>query len=403
MSDQATYVADLLLDDALEEIFHGGPRPELADIILRAATGVEVAVAASAPAQGADPAAAEAPLRLLPRVAAKGGLRAKPWLKYAMEGVVAAGIAALLILIVMPETDPKPNPSTPSSVALPDNVAATIDAQFTPAALGGGLDALQVESGWYVVKSGAPALVKDGHRVEDVEGQVLVKVGEVPTQAELTGMMPWLSTHQIEEKDMSAKQWIKVGALAVCVMAGSAFVDNQYVSAQDNDRVERPAAKLEQLEKELEALQAKLERARGMDDSREKRQKIERIENAIKDKKEEIANLKERIRNAKDDDRRDDDRKEGDRKDAERKREGDRKDSDRRDAERKDAERERDADAERERKAREEEAARRARKEDGERKERDDAERKRKEDAERKAREERERKDAERPKDRRKQ
>ena len=40
MSDQATYVADLLLEDTLDEIFHGGPSPELAERILRAANGV---------------------------------------------------------------------------------------------------------------------------------------------------------------------------------------------------------------------------------------------------------------------------------------------------------------------------------------------------------------------------
>ncbi|MCA8913927.1 MAG: hypothetical protein KDB90_00845 [Planctomycetes bacterium] len=398
MSDQATYVADLLLEDTLDEIFHGGPNPELAERILRAANGVEETAAEAAPAQEAAPVpapvAAKTPLRLLP-----GGLRARPWLKYALEGVVAAGIAALLILIVMPGTDTVPNPSTPSSVALPDSVAATNDAQYTSAALGGGLAELQVERGWYVLTDGAPTVVDDGHRVEDVEGKVLVKVGEVPTQAELTAMMPWLSTHQIEEKDMSAKQWIKVGALAVCVMAGSAFVDNQYVSAQDSDRKvkesDRPAVKLAELEKELDALKAKLERARGLEDGREKRQKIERIENAIEDKEAQIAAAKERIRNAKD----------GENKDSDRKRESDSKESDRRkDAERKDGER--DADAERERKAREDEAARKARKDEAERKDRDaeDRRRKEREESERKAREENDRKkrDAERPRDGRK-
>ena len=312
---------------------------------------------------------------------------------WAIEGVVAAGIAALLILIVMPGTDSKPNPSTPSSVMLPDSVAATNDAQYASAALGGGLAELQVERGWYVLTDGAPTVVGDGHRVEDVEGQVLVKVGEVPTQAELMAMMPWLTTHQIEEKDMSAKQWIKVGALAVCVMAGSAFVDNQYVAAQDSDRKvkesDRPAVKLAELEKELDALKGKLERARGLEDGREKRQKIERIENAIEDKEAQIAAAKERIRNAKD----------GKNKDSDRKRESDRKDADRKDGER-------DADAERERKAREDEAGRKARKDEAERKDGDAEDRKRREreEQDRTAREENDRKkrDAERPRDGRK-
>lgn len=380
MSDQETYVAELLLEDAMDEVFHGGPSPELADRILRAANGVEEADAEVAPAQEsqstpavqAEPVPA-APMKLLP-----GGLRQRPWYRWAIDGAVAACVAAVLVLVFVPNNEVEPNPPQ-VSVELPAGVAATDDAQYIPGALGGAEDALQVEGGWYVLTNGAPVLTNGGHRVENVEGKVLVKVGEIPNEEELAAQMPWLTTHEIEEKDMSAKQWIKVGALAVCVLAGSAFVNDSYVMAQDTDRREsdvRPAVKLEQLEDELEALEAKKARANGMDDGEAKRKKLARIENAIKDKKVEIANLKERIRNAKDGKRRDSDRKDSDRKDSDRKdsdrKDSDRKDSDRRDSDRKDADRRAKEDAERKRK--EEERARKERESD--RKKRDSDRRK---------------------------
>ena len=393
MSDQEGYVAELLLEDAMDEIFHGGPSTDLADRILRAANGVEeadaeVAPAQKAPAETAEPVPAApalsnvaGPLKLLP-----GGLRDRPWYRWAIDGAVAACVAAVLVLLFVPNNEVEPKPPA-VSVELPAGVVATDDAQYTSDALGGAPGALQVEGGWYVLTEGSPAVTNGGHRVEDVEGTVLVKVGDIPNEEELAAQMPWLTTQSIEEEEMSAKQWIKVGALAVCVIAGSAFVNDSYVSAQDSDRREsdvRPAVKLEQLEDELEALEAKLERARGMDDGEEKRRKIARIENAIEDKKTAIANLKERIRNAKDNDRRERDGRDG--RDGARGRDG--KDGeDGKDARRKDR---KDGD----------DAARRARKEDAERKAREE-ERKRKEDEER-ARKERENDRKKRDGDRRK-
>lgn len=394
MSDQETYVAELLLEDAMDEVFHGGPSTDLADRILQTANGVEEADAETVPAQEAPAETAEpvpaAPMKLLP-----GGFRDRPWYRWAIDGAVAACVAAVLVLLFVPNTEVEPKPPQ-VSVELPAGVAATDDAQYIPGVLGDAEDALQVEGGWYVLTNGAPAVMSGGHRVDDVEGTVLVKVGEIPNEEELAAQMPWLTTQNILEEDMSAKQWIKVGALAVCVMAGSAWVNDSFVMAQDSDRqdsdrkedADRPAAKLAQLEKELEELEGKLERARGMEDGRDKRQKIARIENAIKDKKAEIANLKERIRNAEGNDRRDGERKESDRRDSDRKNsdrpEGERKNSDRRDGDRA-AEEKREAD----RKVREEAA----------RKEREAAERERKaredEDRARKEREERARKERE--------
>lgn len=298
MNHREQHLADLLLQDAMDEVFHGGPSPELAKRILSAANGEAPAAETPVP-----------PLRLVRPTR-------RPRWRWALEGAVAAGIAAMLLLLLMP-AGKDGVPTVPES---PTGVAATHDAEFKAPAdavsYGESQDML-VERGWYLLSDGAPPLVHGAHRVDGVKGMVVVRVGSIPLGVEVQAVQPWLNKNGIEETEMLNGNWIKAGALAICVLAGSAFVDEQYVNAQGVERERKEpekrdaADRVKDLEDEIKDLEERLEEARELENERERAARIKRIEAALEGKREDLRKMKERIENA----RKEAEKKEGKRRD----------------------------------------------------------------------------------------
>lgn len=116
--------------------------------------------------------------------------------------------------------------------------------------------AIEARSGWYLLSEGAPSLRAGGTRVEGVTGRVLVKAGEIPDEAELAEMKPWLAKHSLEE-EMKTANWIKTGAVALCLLAGGVSVDGHDIQAQAMER-----KRVQELERELEEAREKLREAK---------------------------------------------------------------------------------------------------------------------------------------------
>jgi predicted nucleic acid-binding Zn-ribbon protein len=200
------------LEAALDELYHGGPEPDLPERILR---------------DGRPPALTLVPPEPRPR-------RRWPWLQAACA-VLALGAIGLLLL--------------PRDDKLPDSIASS-DSGF---ALRG--DGIELTEGWYLLDTGSPVVKSGDSRVEQVVGRVLVKVGEIPDEPELSARAEWLKQNGVE-REMLNGNWIKAGGLAVCLLFGSAVVDGQPLQAQEAER-----KRVEELERELEQARQDLERA----------------------------------------------------------------------------------------------------------------------------------------------
>jgi len=282
---------DSFMDLALEEAFHGGPDVALADRIIAAAKAPK-ALAAEATAEATAQAAAQAPAvratagRRLPQTVRRWGMR-----RWVEAACVMAALAVLAALVFTGRPEPE----------VPQGVQVAEDAKFDllPQDVLGpqGHPALQVNDGWYVVSTGAPAVIQGEHRVEMVEGKVVIKVGEIPTQSELAAKLPWLNEHQVENVMLNNK-WVRVGGFAVLIAMGTALVDGNTLHAEEKDGnavVERPAAKVEQLKKEIAELEKKAERVNGMEEGEQKTNYKARVENALKEKRAQLAELEAKI------------------------------------------------------------------------------------------------------------
>lgn len=200
------------LEAALDELYHGGPEPDLPGRILRG---------------GHPPALTLVPPEPRPR-------RRWPWLQAACA-VLALGAIGLLLL--------------PRDDKLPDSIVSS-DSGFV---LRG--DGIELTDGWYLLDTGSPVVKSGDSRVEQVVGRVLVKVGEIPDEPELSAREEWLKQNGVE-RNMLNGNWIKAGGLAVCLLFGSAVVDGQPLQAQEAER-----KRVEELERELEKARQDLERA----------------------------------------------------------------------------------------------------------------------------------------------
>jgi hypothetical protein len=394
VSDQVAYLDDLLLEDCLDEVFHGGPSPELAQRILTAASTVREASEAQDPTPA--PSSVEGPLTALRTVPLDpdAPLSLPRWAIWLAQGAVAAGLVILLAVLVFPR-----------DAEVPSGVIATEDAEFEYDTAVEWPE-IQADAGWYLLSDGAPPLTAADSRVEDVKGQVIVKVGDIPNPDEQAAKQPWLDQHQVEAQ-MNGN-WIKVGALSLLIVSGSAFVDGQYLSAQDVKKerkeaevrkerkeaenaddvkkADRVADELAKLREEIADLEARLAEARELENERERTARVERIENALKDKRERIAEIEDKAageRKERDDDaaakkrreaerrknaENDDDAAAKERREAERRKKAE-DDDDAATKERREAERRKNAENDDDRKKREEEETRKKR--DAERREKE--------------------------------
>jgi hypothetical protein len=235
------------------------------------------------------------------------------WAIWLAQGAVAAGLVILLVVLVFPR-----------DAEVPSGVIATDDAEFEYDTAVEWPE-IQADAGWYLLSDGAPPLTAAESRVEDVKGQVIVKVGDIPNPDEQAAMQPWFAQHQVEAQ-MNGN-WIKAGALSLLIVSGSAFVDGQYLSAQevkkerkeaevrkerkeaenadDVKKADRVADELAKLREEIADLEARLAEARELENERERNARVERIENALTDKREKVADLEgkaDRERKERDDD-----------------------------------------------------------------------------------------------------
>ena len=182
------------LESALEELYQGGPDADLRERILQRDT--------------------EAPQLsvvhdTLPRK------RNWLWLQAACA-VLALGVIALLLV---PRDDEK----------LPETIAASGETGYRVHD-----EEIELESGWYVLETGAPVATAGDSRIEQVNGRALVKVGEIPDETELQAHQEWLRQNGVENEMLSGN-WIKVGGMAVCMLIGSAVVDGQPLHAQKSE------------------------------------------------------------------------------------------------------------------------------------------------------------------------
>ncbi|MBZ0135848.1 MAG: hypothetical protein K8I27_05705 [Planctomycetes bacterium] len=196
------------LEAALDELYLGGPDDELADKVIASNRPPDLRLVKDTPARR----------------------RRWLWLQAACA-VIALGLIALVL--------------APRENELPGVIA---HGEFERVG-----DEIELNAGWYVLDTGAPAVTSDGTRIEQVAGRVLVKVGEIPDENELHAQREWLRQNGVEETDMN---WIKTGGLAVCLLFGSAVIDGQPVFAQEKER-----KRVAELERELEKAREDLERA----------------------------------------------------------------------------------------------------------------------------------------------
>lgn len=236
------------LEAALDELYHGGPEPDLPERILR---------------DGRPPA-----LTLVPPEPAPRPRRRWPWLQAACA-VLALGAIGLLL---------------PRDDKLPDSIASS-DSGFVVSG-----DEIELTDGWYLLDTGSPVVTAGETRIEQVVGRVLVKVGEIPDEPELSAREAWLKQNGVE-REMLNGNWIKAGGLAVCLLFGSAVVDGQPLQAQEKER-----KRVEELERELEKARKDLERAgreeREREGGEEHRWNPEEAEKDLRRLKEELEEVK---------------------------------------------------------------------------------------------------------------
>ncbi len=200
MSDQEESLVERAIENSLDEMFHGGPSPGLAGAVLAAA------VARTPEQQQRTPAS-------------------KPFIRWGLGFAAAASVAAIVAITLVLPGYRKPR-------ELPVGVVATPEASFWMEEHG----ALRAQSGWYVLTEGSPSLVHGPDSVRVGKGRTIVRVGELPDAQALQAMELWLKEtglSRTEENAMKMNQWVKAGALAVCVLAGVAWVNDIEVVAQE--------------------------------------------------------------------------------------------------------------------------------------------------------------------------
>jgi len=255
-----------MMDVALDEVFHGGPSPELAERVLATLSG-------RVPAREAQSSKAQ-PGRRAP------ASRARRWTLRALESAVVLGVVAVVAFLVLSWRD-----DVTQELKAPEGVSVTADAKFSVLEeddLGmRGQPAVVIEDGWYVSKTNAPAVIYREQRVEMVEGIAVIKVGALPTAAEIAARLDWLKQFEVEGEMLNGN-WLRIGGLSILMLAGSALVDGNTVYAQDGKGKAEAGPrhdKIEELKKEIRELERKLERIaenEGRPGAAEKRAELEK-------------------------------------------------------------------------------------------------------------------------------
>jgi hypothetical protein len=169
------------------------------------------------------------------------------WLRYPVQLAAAAALVLAIGLatgvVKWPWSEQPDPPVDPQRTwaAGPDSTVAE-----TP-------EGLQLESGWLLLKPGAPDVRCGESKLTDIHGLVLARAGGEPTESEFQTVQSWLQRNQVEKEMFTKTKWVAGLAMAVMVFQGSAMLDGQKVegeakpinSAMDLDNLPKDATYVE--------------------------------------------------------------------------------------------------------------------------------------------------------------
>ena len=135
--------------------------------------------------------------------------------------------------------------------ALPEGVSATSGASYAVRA-----DFIELREGALLLQTGAPEVRAAGQRIAKVNGRSVVNAGGIPTDFAALDELPLTEKEKPMLKEI--KRWSVAAGVALCVLSGSALLNDKIVEAKDEapapEKVESPKPD------DIKSLQAMLEK-----------------------------------------------------------------------------------------------------------------------------------------------
>jgi|GEM_PF-3390329 len=135
--------------------------------------------------------------------------------------------------------------------ALPEGVSATSGASYAVRA-----DFIELREGALLLQTGAPEVRAAGQRIAKVNGRSVVNAGGIPTDFAAFNELPLTEREKPMLKEI--KRWSVAAGVALCVLSGSALLNDKIVEAKDEapapEKVESPKPE------DIKGLQAMLEK-----------------------------------------------------------------------------------------------------------------------------------------------
>lgn len=188
---------EALIEYDLQVLLKGETAPDLTEQTMQRA------------AEGETPQLAE-PRRYRPRMA---------WRRVAETAVIVLAVGLIAWIVA----GPKQNPPEPERLW-----AAGPDSRVIETESG-----LRLESGWLLLKPGAPDVQSGESNLTEIRGLVLARARGQPSKQELENIQPWLQQNELEEEMLKGRNWAKGLAMAVLLFAGTAVLDGQEVEAPE--------------------------------------------------------------------------------------------------------------------------------------------------------------------------
>jgi hypothetical protein len=139
--------------------------------------------------------------------------------------------------------------------ALPEGVSATASASYAVRA-----DFIELREGALLLQTGAPEVRAAGQRIAKVNGRSVVNAGGIPTDFAALNELPLTEKEKPMLKEI--KRWSVAAGVALCVLSGSALLNDKIVEAKDEapapEKVESPKPE------DIKGLQAMLEKTTSM-------------------------------------------------------------------------------------------------------------------------------------------
>ena len=97
--------------------------------------------------------------------------------------------------------------------------------------------AMILHRGWMLLETGAPVVRAVDTTISDVNGSAILKVGGVPTSAELDSMRPWLIKKGVNETMLNNRRWFAGKSIALCVLTGTLLANGTLIRAEDDNPI----------------------------------------------------------------------------------------------------------------------------------------------------------------------